>query len=65
MGCASERVLASDASRRPLFYQPGDYEAGCTTVTLVFATEETGQFSGAASDKLVACQLATTVTVKR
>jgi predicted RND superfamily exporter protein len=58
----TERVLASDAPRRSLFYQPGDYEAGSTTenatMVLVFGTGETGQVSGAASDELVASQLA-------
>jgi predicted RND superfamily exporter protein len=58
----TERVLAEDAPRRSLFYQPEDYEAGSTTenatMILVFGTGETGQVSGAASDELVASQLA-------
>jgi predicted RND superfamily exporter protein len=58
----TRRVLAEDAPRRALFYQPTDYEAGTATsnatMVLVFATGETGQVSGAASDELVASQLA-------
>ncbi|RLM51145.1 RND family transporter [Halorubrum sp. Atlit-28R] len=58
----TSRVLAADAPRRSLFYQPTDYEAGSTdenaTMVLVFGTGETGQVSGAASDDLVASQLA-------
>jgi predicted RND superfamily exporter protein len=56
------RVLAADAPRRSLFYQPADYEAGTVrenaTMVLAFATGETGQVSGAASEELVASQLA-------
>jgi predicted RND superfamily exporter protein len=58
----TRRVLAADSPRRSLFYQPTDYEAGTATenatMVLAFATGETGQVSGAASDELVASQLA-------
>jgi predicted RND superfamily exporter protein len=58
----TERVLAEDAPRRSLFYQPTDYEAGTAesnaTMVLAFATGETGQVSGAANDELVASQTA-------
>jgi predicted RND superfamily exporter protein len=65
----TERVLSEEAPRRSLFYQPRDYEAGTTaentTMILVFGTGETGQVSGAASDELVASQLAMQEIAKR